>query len=580
MSWSLPLTLALANIGLCDQFVSYDCSDPTSFEYIPHHKCRLPSGTIVKNEYRILQERNIKPVDGHQCSITITNIVSFCGAYSHTKETGESTYNVPQHVSAKRCKQMVETGSFSSHSMSFPIKIGGLNYINFFSKGSIETSGSNIFCQGEAMRLANGKVNNNMLRTHHVTIDVHKVHLTAVRGKVVHPDGQASVGPDTVDHGQFKSSMVIWDQIDPNSCNLLLVTEMELASVTPDVLFSSAHNVQFSVTNTFHDDRCKLMISQTDQKGIVLADKLQDIGLIHSIDIPNINVNAHYSSQLTFLSSKVRALLRTSFHDNTHPACSLIASTPSSTTALLAGSTFIRNLGDCSIKFDCKQIRVAPNISSECYSRLPVKDINGRIYYLDQSTRILMDHAAPSQCIPALLPTYRTDEGNMVVYSPDRRNIIINPEHEDMADDKVDSQGIFTNQMIVDWFSFAYIQSFVQNPYAYISKTLSDNHLDDHFDSLDFLQTQLLKLPTLTPPSFLLGFNIEYLGGICSIIVVTMVSVNTIIKVGIWMIKVFILQKEDVKFCSLLARVLCTDLYVITKIMINDKVKPKDEEKI
>ena len=374
--------------------------------------------------------------------------------------------------------------------------------------------------------------------------------------------------------------MVIWDQIDPNSCNLLLVTEMELASVTPDVLFSSAHNVQFSVTNTFHDDRCKLMISQTDQKGIVLADKLQDIGLIHSIDIPNINVNAHYSSQLTFLSSKVRALLRTSFHDNTHPACSLIASTPSSTTALLAGSTFIRNLGDCSIKFDCKQIRVAPNISSECYSRLPVKDINGRIYYLDQSTRILMDHAAPSQCRPALLPTYRTDEGDMVVYSPNRRNIIINPEHEDMADDKVDSQGIFTNQMIVDWFSFAYIQSFVQNPYAYISKTLSDNHLDDHFDSLDFLQTQLLKLPTLTPPSFLLGFNIEYLGGICSIIVVTMVSVNTIIKVGIWMIKVFILQKEDVKFCSLVARVLCTDLYVITKIMINDKVKPKNEEKI
>ena len=211
---------------------------------------------------------------------------------------------------------------------------------------------------------------------------------------------------------------------------------------------------------------------------------------------------------------------------------------------------------------------------------MPVKDINGRIYYLDQSTRILMDHAAPSQCIPALLPTYRTDEGNMVVYSPDRRNIIINPEHEDMADDKVDSQGIFTNQMIVDWFSFAYIQSFVQNPYAYISKTLSDNHMDNHFDSLDFLQTQLLKLPTLTPPSFLLGCNIEYIGGICSIIVVTMVSVNTIIKVGIWMIKVFILQKEDVKFCSLAARVLCTDLYVITKIMTRDKVRPKDEEKI
>ena len=193
-----------------------------------------------------------------------------------------------------------------------------------------------------------------------------------------------------------------------------------------------------------------------------------------------------------------------------------------------------------------------------------------------------MDHAAPSPCKPALLPTYRTDQGEMVVYSPTRRNIIIDPEREDMTDDEAGNHGIFTNEMVEDWFSYAYIQSFAQNSYSYISKTLRDSRYNgiDHFDNLDFLQTQLSKLPSLSPPSFLLGFNIEYIGGICSIIVVTVVTFNTILRVGIWIIKVFILQRGDVKISSILARALCTDLYVITKIMPDEKVQNKNERKV
>ena len=120
------------------------------------------------------------------------------------------------------------------------------------------------------------------------------------------------------------------------------------------------------------------MITKTNQEGIFLLDLKQDLKWLHTIDASNVNINAHYASQLSFLNIEIRVLLQSSFHDKYHPACSLISKTPASATALLSGSTFIRNLGDCSIKFDCLQVMVAPNInSSDCFSRIPVKDING-----------------------------------------------------------------------------------------------------------------------------------------------------------------------------------------------------------
>ena len=162
---------------------------------------------------------------------------------------------------------MAETGVFVTNSMLFPIKIGGINYINFFSRGSIEMSGTNIFCHGESLRLYNGKVNKNMLQSHHLSVYVHKTHLTATRGNVIHPEAQTIVGLDTEDHGQYKDRTIIWNLIDPKNCNLLRVTDMEFSSVQAGEIFSKAHTVQFSVTSSFYDDNCKIMITNGFEAG-------------------------------------------------------------------------------------------------------------------------------------------------------------------------------------------------------------------------------------------------------------------------------------------------------------------------
>ena len=573
----LLLTSCPPNLG--DKFIGHDCSAPVDIEYIPHNTCRIPTDTLVHNRMVILQDKHVKAVEGHQCTITMSTIISFCGAYSHTKETGESTYSVPQVVPPEKCRQMVASKSFSTNSMSFPIKIGGLNYFNMFTHGSIEMTGNNIICQGAPLRMQNGKMNNNMLRSLHFTISVHKIELTSARGNMIHPEAQTIVGSENDDHGMFKASTIVWHKIDPKECNLLFVGNMQLTSVQSGIFFSNEHKVQFITTNSFHNDKCKLMVLETKQEGIFLADTSQDFGQIHKIDTANVNINAHYSSQLNYLNNKLKAVLQSSFQDDT---CHLISRTPISTTSWLTESTFLRNLGDCSIKFKCTQVIVAPNVNtSTCFTRIPVKDINGRTSFLDQSTRILMDHAIPTPCHPSLLPTYKTLDGSIVVYSPGRQEInIAKANNNPGVDDKSGQSGIYTDELINQWFSLAYIQSFAKNSFAYISQSLCedcDTPLH-HPNNMAFIQSQLSKIPLLTPPSFLMGINIEYVGGICSIIVVVLIILNTIYIIATWMIKVCILQRNDVKIASTLARALCTEIFVITKIMSGDEKKEHDNE--
>ena len=188
-----------------DMFSAYDCSNPSGITYIPHQDCHLPSNSLEKEQFSILQVQKVKKVEAHECSVTITTAISFCGAYSHTKETGASTFNVPQVVPPQRCKEMVDTGSFATNDMSFPIKIGGLNYLTYVEKGSIQLTGTNIHCTGEPLRMADGRVNHNMLKTQHIIVHIHKLNLTVTRGPVIHPDSQVTIAPDC----EFVSNMPV-----------------------------------------------------------------------------------------------------------------------------------------------------------------------------------------------------------------------------------------------------------------------------------------------------------------------------------------------------------------------------------
>ena len=133
----LLLFLTIAHEIGCDQFLAHDCTEPDGLEFVPHHRCRMGSDTLIHQTRDILQETTVAAIEGYECFGSVTTIISFCGAYSHNKETAESTYNVPMSISPQLCKQMIMSKSFVSEDMSFPLNMNSITAFNLFSHGSI-----------------------------------------------------------------------------------------------------------------------------------------------------------------------------------------------------------------------------------------------------------------------------------------------------------------------------------------------------------------------------------------------------------------------------------------------------------
>ena len=69
----------------CDRFLAHDCTEPEDLEFIPHHRCRMGSDTLVHQTKTVLQETSVAAIDGYECFGSVTTIISICGAYSHNK---------------------------------------------------------------------------------------------------------------------------------------------------------------------------------------------------------------------------------------------------------------------------------------------------------------------------------------------------------------------------------------------------------------------------------------------------------------------------------------------------------------
>ena len=547
-----------------DKLIGFDCSIPEDVKFIQHKECMISTHKSLEMDRIVVQKKDVEAITGFECSISITTLVNYCGAYSHTKDTGESTYGVPLRVSGDECKNMVEKGFFSTDHSSFPIKMNGLTYFNLYTHGSISMTGSNIACTGAGLSLRNGQVNTNMLRSLHFTVSLKQIHLTRMDRNIINPTMQIVVGRDDEEVGFQGSKTYIWNKIDKDSCNLLKISKVTFKS-HGNTLFSDDRRIALSAKHTFHDSKCKIMVTSTTLDGVYLVDPAEDISLVHLIDAANIHLNDHYAAQIRFLNYKVQQNMQGAYSDGSSPTCHPIQNSPATSTAWVSGKQFIRNLGDCSVSFSCKQLVVAPILNStRCFARLPVQDISGKTYFLDQANRMLMNHSPPSPCQPSLLPAYRNQANEIVIYSPHR--VLLNvdelPQPNDTSQYKT---GLYSSALINDWLQNSYLQSFADNAFPYIFDSFcSDCRQQQPYD-IGFIQEQWEKVSQLSPPTFFWGFSLEKVGNICSIIVVVVMTLNLLFMIVSWAIKICIFQKGSTKISSTIARACCADLYIISK---------------
>ena len=101
-------------------FNGFDCQSPENPRYIYHQQCNNINKAAHKKDFAIMQKQNVKSLTGFFCNGFRTFEVSYCGAYSHTKHTGESRFNVPMTFSKQDCMQMISSTAYNTESQSSP----------------------------------------------------------------------------------------------------------------------------------------------------------------------------------------------------------------------------------------------------------------------------------------------------------------------------------------------------------------------------------------------------------------------------------------------------------------------------
>ena len=535
----------------------------------------IPTHKSLELDRIVVQKKDVESVIGYECHISITTLVNYCGAYSHTKDTGESTFGVPTRVSKEECQNMVNKGFYSTEYSSFPIKMDGLTYFNLYTHGSITMTGTNIGCTGAGVRLRNGETNTNMLRSQHYTVSLKQIHLTRMNGNIINPSRQTVVGSDESDVGYQGSRTYIWNKINKDECNLLQITRASFKTGHDNTVFSDVRGIALTTHHTFHDSKCNIMLTATNLEGVFLVDPDEDITRVHLVDAANIHLNDHYEAQIKFLNLKVQRNMQSFYMDGSSSVCHAVQTSPVASTSWVSGSQFLRNLGDCSVSFSCKKIVVAPILNStRCFARLPVQDISGKTYFLDQTNRMLMDHSPPSPCQPSLLPAYRNQDDEIVIYSPDR--VILRVDEVPQNEATLDSTGLYSAGLIKDWLQNSYLQSFADNVFPYIADSFcTDCSSSQKAYDISLIQAQWEKVSQLSPPTIFWGYSLEKIGNYCSIIVVVVMTLNILFMIVNWAIKICIFQRDSTKISTTLARACCADLYIISRSLNADENIPE-----
>ena len=156
-----------------------------------------------------MQKKTVSELKGYVCEGFKTVEVSYCGAYSHTKQTGESTFNVPIVFTQIECLAMVSSKSYVTNTMSYPLILNSMNSIKIYTHGAVTYTGTNIHCTGESLRLESGEINSNMTRQEHIIISMRK--LIEIDGNVIDPIIQVKLAQTQNGNARAGTKTFIWN---------------------------------------------------------------------------------------------------------------------------------------------------------------------------------------------------------------------------------------------------------------------------------------------------------------------------------------------------------------------------------
>ena len=89
---------------------------------------------------------------------------------------------------------------------------------------------------------------------------------------------------------------------------------------------------------------------------------------------------------------------------------------------------------------------------------------------------------------------------------------------------------------------------------------------------MDHISRTFSNLESISNPFLFLGYDLQDIGGKCSIVVCFIVFIYTLYAVISWVIRLMLFKDSSIKLCALLCRASFPDFFLITKASNQGKV--------
>ena len=168
-------------------FSAYDCfadNHPTVLK-MPS-ACRTGSGSkaytgkekMKKVEVNLFQSATTRKFTGRFCRVEKSSSSFLCGMQDWTQVLSPPIVGESETLSGPACQDMYSTGTFSdlAYHRKFPIKKEGVTVYAYTARGTLQTSGTSVYCYGNTGRILNGDVIDNSLvfQSYRITMGVIK----------------------------------------------------------------------------------------------------------------------------------------------------------------------------------------------------------------------------------------------------------------------------------------------------------------------------------------------------------------------------------------------------------------------
>ena len=572
---ALIFAAIIASARVWDIFEAYDCQNPENTRFLSHQECKVKAGHETKRKFSLIQKMKMDNITAISCSMQETIIVNYCGAYSHTKPSGMNRYSTTKVVSPDECTKMAREGEIEMEGNTYEVKTNQYSYIRAFTHGGVWYTGTNIQCEGGAIYLDDGRLNTNMLREVHLNILVNEITLIDDNGDAINPAHQSLIGKISVGHGRIEDKTVVWTPKTKKKCKManLGSLDMQTDDHNPSTFYNHPHMIQFSITGQSYDADCNFNVYETDLHDVFAMDyKKKNLLKLQKVNTQEINIASHFNTQIKFLSSEILRNLQDTYKFKNSPSCKTIMNGNAMTTTKITGSTFSRNLGDVSILFTCKITTVSPdNSTSGCYRQLPVTDEEGKNWYLDPTTRILLKSGSRTICGSSTVPIYRNTENEFITFVPKRKMVNTRKVGKTInKDDAYDEQtGLYPEDVVSNWLHSAFLQHFAEVSYAALNENMCEQQGCTKKMTADGMSSTLgkyyRKMSELSVPG-IFGLNLEKIGGRCSIAICFLLVLYVGYHTLVWMIRFSLLKDDKTNTWTAALRASCPSVFLIANL--------------